>query len=676
MKGKVFLRLLMVGVLLGSFVLLGTPNKAFADAVGGGGTGGTPSGGGGGTGHSIGKAVGGGWFRFDWGVSGSQAPSLAPSNYYPNNPVTWNNGGIEYVGESGFPGGVIGAECASVGGYYVSSWYHFLRGTTYVGLVGVAQNSIWNDYATLYDSTKGGTAYGNPSAPIQPTSITEVKDAFDTAVGAGVVPSNVTWENVGWFCYDDSLKEKKGEVHAKSTITATTDGATYSEESDEDGFVGIKISTDSGTVDVSFGQTFTFKPGKDANGNDYDFTTDNPSKTFSDKYTYIGTKKDGSSAISVGRQWDATANSNSLTWSPSEDKNTITVTLDEGEVTEPICRSAKNYNTELNFKGTSEPEGSNPASTEACIVIERPKKPGPEEENLSPSITGRNSTDPMYIGEGSSIGWNTKVYNKVKKLKYNDNGNLTVKTRRLKRYKVISYLVNPNLQRTVNNTTESVAGNSSYSSNNLCDYIRSVLGASNVSGCGVVKGRDNDASKDRDETWDEATTDEYPYRKEQAVVVPENYGSGSSIGAKYCTTMGYKFEYWYGVNRTGGSSWTSHITWQEDPKRDSYWYIFPSACSVIAKRPSMAVWNGSVFADAGAKTSLSKRYSNSEGKTPMGTLTNGVGVEISNTYGSWDEYLVISNKDIKGMTSASALANGKANGDGKGLEVGFSKVLF
>lgn len=667
MKGKVFLRLLMVGVLLGSFVLLGTPNKAFADAVGGGGTGGTPSGGGG-TGHSIGKAVGGGWFHFDWGVSGSQSASLAPSNYYPNNTITWNNGGIEYVGESGFPSGTIGAECASVGGYYVSSWYHFLHGTTYVGLVGVAQNSIWNDYATLYDSTKGGTAYGNPSAPIQPTSITEVKDAFDTAVGAGVVPGNVTWENVGWFCYDDSLKEKKGEVHAKSTITATTDGATYSEESDEDGFVGIKISTKSGTVNVTFGQTFTF-----SNEDGYDFTTDSPSKTFNEAYTYIGTKKNGESAVNASRTWDATANSNSLTWSPTEDKNTITVNLDEGEVTQPICRKAANYATKLNFKGNEVEYNDPKKTTEACIIIERPKTPGPDNVSSSPSISGNNSTHTMYTGESSSIGWNTKVDNKVKKIKPNNNGGtIKAETRRLKRYKVISYLVDPGLTRNVGDASMAIAENTNYSSNNLCDYIKGQLGTSNVRSCGIVNGENNDAAKERDKTWDDATSDNFSYSHTQGVVVPENYGSASSIGAKYCTTMGYKFQYWYGVNKTGGSNWSRNMTWSLDSKKDAYWHIFPSACSVIAKRPSMAVWNGSVFADAGAKTSLSKRYN----ETAMGTLTNGAGVEIGNTYGSWDEYLVISNKDIKGMTSASALANGKTNGDGKGLEVGFSKVLF
>lgn len=182
-----------------------------------------------------------------------------------------------------------------------------------------------------------------------------------------------------------------------------------------------------------------------------------------------------------------------------------------------------------------------------------------------------------------------------------------------------------------------------------------------------------DAAKERKRTWDDVTSDNFSYSHTQDVVVSENYGSASSIGAKYCTTMGYKFQYWYGVNKTGGSNWSRNITWHPDSKKDDYWHIFPSACSVIAKRPSMAVWNGSVFADAGVKISLSKRYNT----TDMGTLTNGAGIEIGNTYGSWGEYLLIGGTGtIDNMASAAALTNGRTNGDGKGLEVGFSKVLF
>lgn len=201
---KKFIRVFVIPVVLISvYMLFGLSTDTYA--VGASGAGGT--GGGSGGGCSIGGCAGGGWFYFDWPDQGAEKPTV-------------NDAGITYGGDASsgwdFPSGTVSSRCADVGGYYVSSWYHYLHGEEYRGLIGVAQNSIWN-----VGPGTGGAVYGHPKngAP-EPVPIAEVQADFEEAKkydeshksSNGYVPiigDGVDWGNIGWFCWQNKRMNKK-----------------------------------------------------------------------------------------------------------------------------------------------------------------------------------------------------------------------------------------------------------------------------------------------------------------------------------------------------------------------------------------------------------------------------------------------------------------------------------
>lgn len=477
-----------------------------------------------------------------------------------------------------------------------------------------------------------------------------------------------------WFCWNPDLRdeEKHGIIYGTSDITVIADDVEYKATSGKDGYVGLKVSASAGSaVKIEFGHSLTFKPKSD----DDDFT--DSGKKFVETYEYSRTNKNGDQVIheevtdADGKK--KTKNSKTYKWTVNSINNNNPITNDEvrekditvratdedfgsGKIytTKSICSKIGSYASRLTFDGDDVMYKTN-KSTRACVKITFVKDPSGSPK--SGSVSGADSTGPMFIGEGSSLNWTSRA--------------IGVPTRRLSSYRATSYLVDPDLR---NDTSANVAGNSRYTTNDkLCDHIRSVIG-DRITGCGnykISKSWDTSSTKASEERVYSATdaggspTD----RTDTAsVVVPEQYnGSTSALGAKYCNTMGYKFQYWYAVNKVGGgSSNADGDGWHRVSNKD-YWYIFPSACSVIAKRPEVAVWNGSVFAPGGVNTALSQRYAD----TTMGKLTSDT--SKNRVFGSWDEYLIIANGSIKGMASASALANGKTSDKSEQLSVAYNK---
>lgn len=624
---KLFRRFLAFTLALVFTMLFGT-YETFA--VGGAGIGNVPSGGGG-SGTHIGSQAGGGWFWYPW-----------PEG---------NTTGVVIGGQGNYKGGTISPECAAVGGYYVSQWYWFHGDnfTDYRGKLGIAENSIFNDN---WSGTGGGTKYGNNSLPAseQPVPIGTVYEHFNTAKAAGVVGEGVTDANVGWFCYSDDLKEKVGNIHGTSTISASASGISYdAQTSNTDGYIWMKISADwNDTVIINFSHNLTFTPAKNASGETYTFNGEG----FDEKYRYYGTDDDGSGS---NKQHFSNPNYRGKVWSgntgdgSSTTVETTTVTVSNPKVgndsmksytTGWICRQVGDYASVLTFKGNSAPDYTEPKDTKACMKITFVKDPDGGPKDSKGNVAGSAETGTMFIGESASIGWSSSARG--------------VATRRLKAYRAIRYLVDPGSH----NTKTSVAG-LDRSSDGPKDYIKG-LGSINVRNVDIAQAAKNNGDKyDLEKVWDNPGTSTVDvsgdslYGVTTEVVVPEVYhGSTSSIGAKYCNTAGYKFQYWYAVNKVNTAS--SNDDWNHVSGED-YWYIFDSACSVIAKRPSMAIWNGSVFADGGVNTSLSKRYNT----TTMGTLKKESDVEIGNTYGSWGEYLLIGGRStITNMASGAALADG------------------
>ncbi len=528
---------------------------------------------------------------------------------------------VNVAGSSGdgynFPGGTIYG-CGTVGGYYRSSWF---RNGNPGDLVGIAQNSQW--------ATFGGPSAYNPAA----MEIGGVQEAFNIALAAGVVPEGVNWGNVGWFCYSEKLKDKKAEVHAKAKVSVQTGPYDLSEESEEDGYVGVKISTDQDVVPVTFEHTFIFRPE-----DGYDFSSDH--KAFSEAYKYGG-KTAGESVAFKNKTWNSESGNEFQT---VVEKHTVNVPVGEGK-TVTACRTVKEYKTKLTFKYDGAVEYNTPNGTaKACIEITRPSDPG-SPDSSDPVTVGGSFTGVLFAGEKASIGWNTSAQ--------------AVPTRRLKSFRAFSFLVSPD----VGYSDSIVNGDRRYAvkvggtTRIPCDYIVGKLGASNVV-CSSYVQKSNGTV---DSPYHAKVWDEIPLKKDrshtysgksESVIVPEQFVGRSSIGAKYCTSLGYRFQYWYAVNKVGPSaSQASHDDWHKIDNKD-YWYIFNAACSPIAKRPSVSVWNGSVFTTGKINTSLSTRFE----KTGFGTLESGGGSK--QTFGSSVEYMAISNGTNIGFASGAALYRG------------------
>ena len=137
----------------------------------------------------------------------------------------------------------------------------------------------------------------------------------------------------------------------------------------------------------------------------------------------------------------------------------------------------------------------------------------------------------MFAGESSSLGWHTKATG--------------VPTRRLAERQVISFLISPDLpydriNNLQNDNTRYRYGNDNAASPKTpCTFVNGELNGL-VTGCQIMRKNDN---SERRKTWNTETNkkvdnDVAGYNTSQSVIVPEQYIGRSSIGAKYCTTLG------------------------------------------------------------------------------------------------------------------------------------------
>lgn len=606
----------------------------------------------GGDGGALSHCHGGGWWWYSlenpgngayYDATNDQVVILNSNGTLPEG-VKSGNGSKQGV----FPGGVING-CGEVGGFYrlAPFWY----------------GQLGNQGGLLPRNNFQGLGENFPMIPGDYDD-TKVMQEFAIAKkaiksdGSKVIPDDITESNVSGFCYDEKLKEMEAEVHARATVSVNNGVYDLSETSEEEGYVGLKIALGAGqdTVEVNFEHTFYFRPTSDYNVS-YD------GKPFKADYKY--THPDFSNAKS--RTWESATGINVSELKESR-KATISFTGDNAnaKVIE-VCSSVTDYKINLNIKydGTIEyPRPGTTGTAKACITVTRPDLPGPSSNSVQPIVSGRPGTETMFIGEASELSWNTSA--------------TTTLAHRLKGYTTVSYLVSPGLDSDTG--MNAVTGINYYNygttgnTHTPCDFFTNKL-TTNIAECGASKKDGGSRSKTYANTNvyapDLPTTAEtknqgknkrnptktfvYP-NPTQDIVVPAEFKTGvSSVGAKYCTTFAYRFKYYYAVNKSGLRD-VDADRWHKVDGKD-YWYIFDSACTPIAKRPQAAVWNGSVFAIGNINTSLSTQYQN----TGMHTILSQGG--DTTTYGSWAEYMAISNGVINN-TNSTGFISGKSGSYG------------
>lgn len=260
--------------------------------------------------------------------------------------------------------------------------------------------------------------------------------------------------------------------------------------------------------------------------------------------------------------------------------------------------------------------GSGQGDSTAKIIYDRPNEPtgdGPSSGN------GGVDGSPMYAGETTSMSWEAQAVPK--------------NTRRVMEFQSISFLSqvskslsSANTKGTYQNTIPS--GNSypyreGYNQD-PCTFWIYRLGPlrADAGGCAQVT-----SNSSLNKTFPNGTVSS----SEASVGAGETLAVPDWVGDKYCNSFGYKWEYYYGVMNTKGPN-AGNWTWTSD--NQPYWVHYNAACRTIAKKPSVALWNGGLFVGQGnVKTSTSPRYNNPSVATAASAASD------LRRFGSWAEYL-------------------------------------
>lgn len=349
-----------------------------------------------------------------------------------------------------------------------------------------------------------------------------------------------------------------------------------------------------------------------------------------------------------------------------EGRESMTVHLEKGE-TKKVCRRITYTKKTIPFESYPKKHGTglsayththykivNPSGTgysEACATITRPADPytpsTPDPYRVNGPSIGGNTSTPMFAGETSDLSWEAST--------------VTYDVRRLMEWQAISYQV-PVATMHNNDLSEGNIGNQNRHtlSQTPCDWYKS---KTNWRGC---VPSDSSPSGDDEQigsngkhkyTWSDGrftnkTADisgNQAFFKEpfkvgsfgETIVVP------NLVGDKHCNSFGFKMQYYYAYIKEG------EVAWYKDTDNPAYWTVYDAACRAIAKKPSVAVWNGGIMTGGGnITTSIANRYSN----TALNTLASNGGNRTS--FGSWSEYLATINGSISGFTSGAVLASG------------------
>lgn len=135
--------------------------------------------------------------------------------------------------------------------------------------------------------------------------------------------------------------------------------------------------------------------------------------------------------------------------------------------------------------------------------------------------------------------------------------------------------------------------------------------------------------------------------KKMTSVVPDN---DEWVGYKYCVAVGiFPSDSHDDVNGPGSNnSLEMQYTYGKGAMdAGSYWNVSGATCRTISKKPSLQVWNGSIYTNGAVNTYVSQKIVNAK----LGSDINAP----KDLFGSWTDYALIVGKDINGMVSGATL---------------------
>lgn len=257
--------------------------------------------------------------------------------------------------------------------------------------------------------------------------------------------------------------------------------------------------------------------------------------------------------------------------------------------------------------------------SQSCIEITRPAEDNPGGQG--PSSGGNIASDPMYVEETATMKQEVSA--------------IAYKTRRIMEWRAIAFQPKVSVDYSATNVTGNL---SSTSRDNIdpCAYYRGKFGG------GLRKNRCVEFA--RSDSIDNIGSTGVPNSQASEESQSGNWGSGEKtlfvpeyVGDKYCNSFGYRWEYWWGAQFDDGP-----VDWKSDGK--SYWTNYDAACRAIAKKPSLSVFNGGIFVGGmqNVVTSLAPR------KHYPDFAHEVTDPSYDQAYGSWAEYLAVVSGQVKG----------------------------
>lgn len=448
--------------------------------------------------------------------------------------------------------------------------------------------------------------------------------------------------------------------------------------SDKDAAVGLKVSTDSDTMQFTFSHNMSFSV-EDNNRNIWRYwdpcaytVGSGENITCVGDWHYVGSStslsyelsNEGGGTVTPGTaggngQYKAGIDKDTQNQNEEVSKESFTISGMEPGKTYKVCHkikyNPKSYTTPITEKlvwtgawtigpqwiyGSPQANGDSEDS-EACIEITRPADPpegGDDPDPYGPKNNGSSNADVMFAGEQTNIGWKVEAK--------------SVPTRRVTDYSAVGFVVQDNVANASALKTN-MAERSQPS--DPCTYFGSKATLVNFGGtkCAEFSGDGLNVAENTDGLSgikvETIPNSEGAFVKQIDIAVPDN------VGAKYCNSYGYKWGYWWGVvkGETRDNLTDDAATWTHVDGKD-YWTNYSPACRSIAKKPNFAIWNGSIFSGGGIVSSTAPRHNDANSGQP--TKSNDDSKKT--TYGSWAENLAVAGSNISRFASSGAYGGG------------------
>ncbi len=471
--------------------------------------------------------------------------------------------------------------------------------------------------------------------------------------------------NLGWFCYspkDDDPKEptqsttivrNPGDIETKSkvSVNAQADVSAHELTSDFDDTVKLHISTNEEKLKINFEHFYHPTGGSKIKCESSPEVTcaNNIELKWDVKWT-SGVRGDDKKDVASG-----SFNADTIDKVPTPVSSTqeYEVELQPGEnniFCQTIRYSPKFLDRVERTVETKDPttgavtgrtreisiEGHGADESSACIAITRIEDPTIPHHTYDTDgnvkVSGIANGDVVYAGEGASVQWTGKYK--------------SYRTRRFAGVQGSIYDVDRAYDRRPEGYDKGTPVYRVGTSNkNTCDFFKEQKLAKTCEPSSDLNDIIDDNTENPYELPDDDEIDSELY-----AIVPDSLNNMSTIGDKYCGGLGYKFEYWFGEQR--GRDEYNNIHWQREDDK-TYWTIFRPSCRTIAKKPSLAIWNGAFYTPGSIKTSLSDRYDIAN------RLDNQPDTNSTRTlYGSWSEHLNNVKNRNTNFASGSALYQG------------------